>query len=461
MAQSSTALPLRKKRGPAAPGDPHPVQAGKTPNAPLPIWGGVECTYNRVHDTYFDQTEFSGHAERLSDFQMIAALGIQTLRFGLLWDRHVRTGSWDWTDRCIHSMQASGIRPIAGLLHHGSGPPHTDLLAADFPEQLAEFAGAAAQRYPEIDAYTPVNEPNTTARFSGQYGLWYPHGRSPHQFLRALLNQVKGTVLSMRAIRRERPNAQLIQTDDAGSVTSTPELRSTADLLQARQWLTFDLLCGTVDRAHPMFAYLSERGIPEHDIFWFRDNPCPPDVVGLNYYVTSDRFLDHRAHQYPIGLGSSEGPFIDVEAVRVDGLPEPDFGKPIREAWQRYGRPVALTEVHLGGQPAEQVRWLAAAYRVMQQAQQDGVHCASLTVWALLGSYFWNEMVTRENGHYEAGVFDVSSGQPLPTPLTEIVRQIAQGQAPHHPLLAEPGWWQRTERTCYPWLGAEAVERAA
>lgn len=461
MAQSSTALPLRNNGAPVAPGNADPVQTGNKRNAPLPIWGGVECTYNRVHETYFDQTEFSGHAARASDFETIAALGIQTLRFGMLWDRHVRSGSWDWTDRCMRSMQMSGVRPIAGLLHHGSGPPHTDLLAPGFSEQLAEFAGQVAQRYPEIDAYTPVNEPNTTARFSGQYGLWYPHGRSPHHFLRALLNQVKGTVLSMRAIRRERPDAQLIQTDDAGSISSTPELRSTADLLQARQWLTFDLLCGTVDRAHPMFLYLQDRGISEHDILWFRDNPCPPDIVGLNYYVTSDRFLDHRTHQYPLELRSSEGPFIDVEAVRVDGLREPDFGRPIHEAWQRYGRPVALTEVHLGGQPVEQVRWLAAAYRAMQHAQQDGVQCAALTVWALLGSFFWNEMVTRDNGHYEAGVFDVSSGYPLPTPLAHVVRQITQGEAPDHPALAEAGWWQRAERTCYPWLEPAVAPRAA
>lgn len=36
--------------------------------------------------------------------------------------------------------------------------------------------------------------------------------------------QIKATVLSMREIRRIRPDAKLVQTDDLGSIRSTPEL---------------------------------------------------------------------------------------------------------------------------------------------------------------------------------------------------------------------------------------------
>lgn len=428
---------------------------------PLPIWGGVECTHNRVGDRYFDQADLSGHTGRSSDFEAIASLGIHTLRFGMLWERYARAGDWAWTDGCMQAMQHVGIKPVAGLLHHGSGPSHTHLMANDFPEQLARFAGGVAQRYPELDTYTPVNEPNTTARFSGKYGLWYPHHHGAASYLRALLNQVKGTVLSMEAIRRVRSDARLVQTDDVGSITSTPELRSTAELLDHRQWLTFDLLCGTVDRFHPMFEYMRGFGVPESDILWFHDHPCPPDVVGLNYYVTSDRFLDHRTDRYPQDFGSSEGPFVDVEAVRVAGCAVVDFGRPIRKGWSRYGLPVALTEVHLGGHPSEQIRWLVAAYRAAQRARSDGVQCVALTVWALLGSYFWNELVTRDNGHYEAGVFAVHNNALVPTPLADVVHQLARGNEPEHAALSEPGWWQRPERTCYPLAEPGGAEQAA
>jgi beta-glucosidase/6-phospho-beta-glucosidase/beta-galactosidase len=50
------------------------------------------------------------------------------------------------------------------------------------PERLTEYASAVAQRYPWIEYYTPVNEPLTTARFSGLYGVWYPHGSDERIF---------------------------------------------------------------------------------------------------------------------------------------------------------------------------------------------------------------------------------------------------------------------------------------
>ncbi|MGI4756079.1 MAG: family 1 glycosylhydrolase [Janthinobacterium lividum] len=420
----------------------------------------MECTCNRVGDTYFDQMELSGHAHREGDFHKITALGIRTLRVGMLWERFEQQGSWQWSDRCMDGLREAGIRPIAGLMHHGSGPRHTSLLDEDFPIHLAQYAGALARRYPDIDAYTPVNEPNTTARFSAQYGHWHPHHRSTHSYLRALLNQVKATVLSMEAIRRVRPEAQLIQTDDCGSVTGTTALRSIAELLNIRQWLTFDLLFGRVNHQHPMFEYMRSHGISAEDILWFQDHPCPPQVVGVNYYTTSDRHLDDRRHLYPEFLGSSEGPFVDVEAVRVSGLAAVDFARPVQEAWQRYQCPVALTEVHLGGPPEEQIRWLAAAQAGMQQSSLKGVECAALTVWALLGSYFWNELVTRDNGYYEPGVFDMASGEPVPTVLAGVVAELARNQTPSHPALAACGWWARNDRTCYPWAEVSDSEAA-
>ena len=98
-------------------------------------------------------------------------------------------------------MQALGLHCIAGLVHHGSGPRGTQLLDPAFPDALARHARAVAQRYPRLDAYTPINEPLTTARFSALYGLWYPNHRSDASFLRALLDQVLATRLAMREIR--------------------------------------------------------------------------------------------------------------------------------------------------------------------------------------------------------------------------------------------------------------------
>src|SRR4051812_24647334 len=55
--------------------------------AKLELWGGVECTINRVGHRYFNQLALSGHWERADqDLERFAALGLRTLRFPLLWE---------------------------------------------------------------------------------------------------------------------------------------------------------------------------------------------------------------------------------------------------------------------------------------------------------------------------------------------------------------------------------------
>src|SRR3954451_2885678 len=90
------------------------------------LWGGVESTVNRVHDAYFDQTERTGHAHRSQDIEAFATLGVTSLRYPVLWER-CQPGpnlepNWHWTDERLTLIQANNMRPIAGLLHHGSGP---------------------------------------------------------------------------------------------------------------------------------------------------------------------------------------------------------------------------------------------------------------------------------------------------------------------------------------------------
>lgn len=429
--------------------------------SPIEIWGGVECTYNRVGDTYFDQIALSGHEVRIDDLDRFADLGIRTLRYGLVWERHEAEPSWRWSDERMRDLRVAGIAPILGLVHHGSGPPHTSLLDPQFPEKLAAYAGEVAARYPHVSAYTPVNEPNTTARFSGLYGIWYPHHLSREGYLRALLNEIKGTVLSMQAIRSVRADATLVQTEDVGVIRSTPGLSVLRNVLDERRWLPFDLLCGRVVRSHPLFGYLRHAGIAEREIFWFADHPCPPDVIGINYYLTSDRFLDEHVDRYPEDRRSAEGPLVDIEAVRICSEGIAGFDALLIEAWDRYRMPVAITEVHLGsGDVADQIRWAAEAWLGAQAARAAGVDCRAMTFWAMLGSYFWSSLVCQDNGHYESGLFDVRGGTPVPTELAAFAQQLIAGRLPNHPALRRPGWWRQPSRLLFDDPNAASVRAA-
>src|SRR5688572_31138923 len=212
----------------------------------LELWGGIECTVNRVGDTWFNQLQRNGHCRRIADLDLIAGLGIRTLRYPVLWDltcpRSPRQFDWRWADTRLERLRALGITPILGLIHHGSGPAYTSLIDSGFASGLARYAAAVAERFPWVKWYTPVNEPLTTARFSGLYGLWYPHGRDDRTFLRALLNQCRATILAMQAIRQINPHAKLIQTEDLGKSHSTPHMAYQAEHENLRRWLGFDLL---------------------------------------------------------------------------------------------------------------------------------------------------------------------------------------------------------------------------
>src|SRR5689334_17786688 len=255
----------------------------------LELWGGVECTVNRVGDRYFDQVNRTGHAHRLHDLDLFAGLGISALRYPVLWERVVPFNptqpDWTWSDERLNRLRELGIRPIVGLCHHGSGPRWTGLLESTFPDHLASFARAVAERYPWVDAYTPVNEPLTTARFAALYGHWHPHARNERLMVRALVHQCRAVQLAMREIRRVNPDALLVQTEDLGKTWSTPLLRYQADFENERRWLSLDLLSGRVDRQHDLWTHLWWLGMTHAELDPFLDEPCPPDLIGGNYYV--------------------------------------------------------------------------------------------------------------------------------------------------------------------------------
>jgi hypothetical protein len=79
-------------------------------------------------------------------------------------------------------------------------------------------------------------------------------------------------------------------------------------------------------------------------------------------------------------------------------------------------------------------------------ARKEGVSCSAMTFWALLGSFFWDKLVTCDNGHYEHGVFELRDGKPIETELARLISDIAEGCPPSHRALAVQGWWRSEQR---------------
>ena len=423
----------------------------------LELWGGVECTVNRVGDNYFSQLERNRHPERLSDLDLFAELGITAIRYPILWENvapnGLETADWSWADKSLIKLRELAITPIAGLVHHGSGPKNTSLIDPRFPQHLEAYSSAVAQRYPWIEYYTPVNEPLTTARFSGLYGVWYPHGRDEKTFKDAFLTQCRGIVLAMRAIRKINPQAKLIQTDDLGKTYSTPLLEYQAKFNNELRWLTWDILCGRLDESHPLWFWLIDCCFAtKEELLWFADNPCIPNFIGANYYVTSERFLDENLQNYPAHYygGNHVHAYADVEVAR--SLQATISLKPLlHEMWDRYHIPIVVTEAHIDSTRDDQIRWIAEIWNSAIEAKKEGIDIKAVTVWALLGSYDWNCLVTECRGYYEPGAFDIRGPSPRPTAIASLMKNLTKNNLLSHPVLSGPGWWKRSNRfSCVP-----------
>jgi len=421
----------------------------------MEIWGGIECTINRVGDQYLDQLDYSGHYDREGDSDLLADLGIKKLRYPVLWEKHQPESGQeiDWTatsGRLLRLLELN-VEPIVGLVHHGSGPAYVSIADESFVSGLADYAGKVASKFPWIKYYTPVNEPLTTARFCGLYGIWHPHGLSANTFLRILINECKATVLAMQTIRKINPEAMLVQTEDMGRTHSTRALRYQADFENHRRWLSLDLLCAKVDENHALYNYLIQNGITREDLEFFLNNPCPPDIIGINHYLTSERYIDEKLAIYPEHThgGNGKHRYADVEVVRVGCKKAYGPYRILKEVWNRYKLPIAVTEVHLHCTREEQMRWFNRVLLDAHRLQKEQADVRAVTAWALLGSFGWNCLLRQACGDYEAGVYDVSSGTPRQTAMSSLIREASLGIRLKHPLLKQKGWWERDIRILY------------
>lgn len=419
----------------------------------IEIWGGVECSVVRVNDSVNDQLLQSNHENRATDLELFNELKIKKIRYPLLWEKYAAGGKdfFNLHEFRLNKLLELGIQPIIGLMHHGSGPFVTNLYDPDFPKLLADFAHKVAIRFPWIEFFTPVNEPLTTARFSGLYGIWYPHKKDNLSFLKILINELKGILLSMLAANEFNPKAKLVQTEDLCRVYSTVSLKYQADFENTRRWLTYDILLGKFTPDHPLWNFVVDCGIPEEDLYYFIGNKIQPAIAGFNYYVTSERFLDHRKYIYPSnyhGRNSFEE-YADVEAVRANLSSGLDLNGILQEAWERYHLPIALTEIHMGCSREEQLRWFYDAYRTGVELKNKGVDFRAVTAWSFLGSFDWNSLLCSTNKYYESGVYDLRSGKPRPTALAGMIKSINERAEYSSPLLDVPGWWKRKDRFIY------------
>ncbi len=372
-----------------------------------------------------DEYELTGHYARWQqDLDLIAELGVRTARYGIPWHR-VNPGKnrWDWTfaDHALERLLELGIDPIVDLVHYGTPDWITGaFLNPDYAQYVSEYAARLAERFKgRLRWYTPLNEPRITAWYCGRLGWWPPFKRGWRGFVELMLAVGRGIVRTAEALRDVDPEIVLAHVD-ATDLYSTRD-PGLADEVQRRQQIVFlalDLVSGRLDAKHPLYSWLLKQGARENDLAWFQEHRVDLDLIGLNLYpMYSQKVLVDSAR----GL-RARMPYASAEVV----------ARLVRLYWERYVRPLMITETASLGPVARRRKWLADSVAAVGQVRAEGIPLVGYTWWPLFSLVGWAYREgKKELGEYflNLGLWDLDPDQldRVRTPLVEAYRELVAG----------------------------------
>ncbi|MEA3062184.1 MAG: beta-glucosidase [Sphingomonadales bacterium] len=403
------------------------------PRADEFLWSaGIEDTFitapggplNRILDEY----ELIDHYRRCeSDLDLMRGLGVRTARYGIPWYRlNPAPGRWDWewVDRPIEHMLEIGIRPILELVHYGV-PSWIEgaFLNPDFASHLAEYAARLAERYRgRVTAFTPLNEPRITAWYSGRLGWWPPYGRSQRQFARILVAIVSAIADATRALRSDAPDAVIVHCDGADLYGSDdPSLADRVRHSQELVFLPLDLLFGRVGPRHSLWDWLTAMGVAPQEIERLGESPQPPDVVGLNAYPMFSSKVYERSG--------------DRIRLRNRVAPRGVIEQGTRLHWERFGKPMMITETAGRGSVRRRLEWLEQSVREVRGLRAEGIPLIGYTWWPMISHIAWAYRQGRKDaGAYveHMGLWDLEPEADYarkPTALVDAYRALVTGGA--------------------------------
>jgi hypothetical protein len=160
-------------------------------------------------------------------------------------------------------------------------------------------------------------------------------------------------------------------------------------------------------------------------------------VLAVPFWVT------HESLPIADWVTVAEWPVPDCWSM-LEELPRPLWltSAVLDDAWHRFGRPLALTNVHLAGTRDNQMRWLCDAWSAAAEARLAGLDVRAVTIADVFGDVALLTGASSEDlVRYEPGAYDIRADVPRPTALSSTARELSEGRVPEHPVLASDGFW--------------------
>ena len=329
--------------------------------------GGFECaTHRRADRTQIDvltATQHDTHAAE--DYLLLQQAGIRTVRDGLRWHLiEAVSGVYDWSSflPMLDASLATGTQVIWDLCHWGI-PEHLDIFSPEFISSFAAFAEAAATIIRDttgpngpIPFYCPVNEISFWAWVGGDAQAFHPHRAGEGYDLKRQL--VAASLAGMAAVRRVDPRARFVQAEpiiniepEPGDIAEYPHIVDDTKRHTASQYQAWDMLRGDLDE--------DLGGAPEM-----------LDILGVNFYWNNQWI--HGGDRLPPGHYLHRPLHVMLQ-----------------DLWQRYRRPILITET--GAEANAAVGWLGYIAAEVRQAQREGVPMLGVCLYPVMDYPGWDD----------------------------------------------------------------------
>ena len=339
-----------------------------------------------------DEMEKTDHYARWEDdFQLVKELGIEFLRYGpQYYKTHLGPGRYDWSfvDETFQRLKELHITPIVDLCHFGVPDWLENFQNPDFPYYFAEYAKAFAERFPELQLYTPINEIFITAMFSAQYGWWNERLQSDKAFVTALKHLSKGNIMAMQNILKLQPEASFIQSESSEYFHAMdPAAVPLARFLNQKRFLSLDLTYGYPLNV-TMYEYLLKNGMTPDEYRWYTQNQVKAKcIMGNDYYVTNEHLV------FPNGHTQAAGEIFGYYVITS-------------QYYKRYKLPIMHTETNIK-MPASK-EWLLKQWANVHRLKHDGIPIVGFTWYSLLHQVDWDSALRNDAGNInELGLYDL------------------------------------------------------
>ncbi len=343
--------------------------------------GGYECTDQlNTHGDRVDFLQLTGHLDMLQeDYALLGQFGIRTVREGLRWSR-VELRPYEYDFRTLGIMleagRNGGIQQVWDLCHFGY-PDDLTPLHPHFTRRFEALCRAFASYYAALRPddtliVTPINEVSFMSWLGGDVAGTSPYCR--HNGWEVKYALMRAYIAGIRALREIIPGVRILTTEPLVNVVPTFDATE-AQIAEANhhhdlQYQSLDILCGRI--------------CPE-----LGGTPDCLDMLGFNFYYDN---------QWEFGTNHTlnwNDLIADERWRSLDNL--------LREAHQRYDRPVVLSETSHPG--IDRPIWIERIAQECSRAIREGVPLWGICLYPIIDRPNWDNL----DDWHEAGLWDLDN----------------------------------------------------